>query len=292
MGMESKKFLTCADDASESLDALFAKGRLFAAELDNQSTAFDKASCLKRRFLEKALSRLTRFAERILARCTKLIDYCDSHSARFSATKGFTPTDSVISPPSSHGTASDEKFSFPPASPSTSRLYFPQDPETGCFPERIAHAYIPNLFSHSQEDLLRILPDEAAYENLTRLVSAERRKESFGATLARLREKQGLKISDFSGLTQLSPTQYNQYKNDEDTPHRFKLQRIITGMRLSLADARELWQKAGYNEYKPEDRLFFACLEYGVYDLRDINTLLYFFFRDAGKLIPIPAEKE
>ena len=89
----------------------------------------------------------------------------------------------------------------------------------------------------------------------------------------------------------LTISEYNQYKNNEDTPHRFKLQRIICGMNLSYRNALDLWQKAGYNLYKPEDRLFFTCLEYGIYDLYAINTLLYYFFNSTDKLVPIPVEK-
>lgn len=292
MGVESKKFLTYAEDASKSVSSLFEKGRLFAADLDNNVITFDKASCRKRRFLEKALSRLTRFAERILARCTKMTAYFDSLISRYNITKASETNN--ITMPSPSKSPYDESNDISPSSTFKSGPCFAEDSDPICdlSPERVAHSYIPDLFPHSKEDLRRILPDESAFNSLSALVSRARLEESFGASLARLREKQGLKISDFSGLTLLSSAQYHKYRNDEDTPHRFKLQRIITGMGLSLSDARDLWQKAGYNEYKPEDRLFFACLKYGIYDLDDINTISYFFFRDYSKLIPIPAEKE
>lgn len=285
-------FHSYASNAEKKLNELFRKGQELVAESVKLSERSDSESFRKQRKLSKLIHRLTKIASRITNRCDNLSDkiayvgfkhnesvddagsYAEKNMPSFPVAGAIGTND--ISP---NGGAAP----IMTASPSATE-------EASPYPIEVL-SYIHRTSKPSAEEAAAVLPPSLTLEQLKDIVWAARREESFGQALARLRENCGLKIADFCDLTLLSATQYNQYKNNEDTPHRFKLQRIICGMNLSYRNAMDLWQKAGYNIYKPEDKLFFTCLEYGIYDLSAINTLLYYFFNNTDKLVPIPAEK-
>lgn len=285
-------FNSYASNAEKKLNELFQKGQKLVAESVKLSERSDSESFRKQRKLSKLIHRLTKFASRIINRCDYLSDKiaCIEPKHNESIVNADLSTENDLPPFPVPGDMGLKDMSpncgaapIMTAPLSAAEKNSPYLTET--------HSYIHRISKPSAEEAAAVLPPSLTLEQLKKIVMEARREESFGQALARLRESCGLKIVDFCDLTLLSATQYNQYKNNEDTPHRFKLQRIICGMNLSYRNALDLWQKAGYNLYKPEDRLFFTCLEYGIYDLYAINTLLYYFFNSTDKLVPIPVEK-
>lgn len=295
MEIKSKLFITYADNAATGMNALLAQGRSFAAELDQTEQQFDKASCRRRRRLEKALVKLTRFAARFLARAEKLMQYCASlvprnDDADIAAEHDYLrPFDSAARQDALNPDRSSEPRAFSVV-PETEELSFDYGISEGGA-DRILHAFTSTQRRPSEAEIRRILPDNSAFNDLSNLTQAARSRESFGRAIERLRESHNYTIEDFRGSTQVSPVQYNKYRNDEDTPRRPTLQRIITGLSLTPAQAKDLWQKAGYNDYRTEDCFFFACLHYGIYDLDKLNLLFNYFFCDQRTLIRIPPER-
>lgn len=288
MEIKSKLFTTYADNAATGMNALLAQGRSFAAELDQTEQQFDKASCRRRRRLEKALVKLTRFAARVLARAEKLMQYC-AFLAPCAARDCLRSFDSAARQDTLNPDRSSEPRAFSVV-PETEEFSFGYSVSEGGA-DRILHAFTSTQRRPSEAEIRRILPDNSAFNDLSDLTQEARSRESFGRTLEGLRESRRYTIEDFRGRTQVSPMQYNKYRNDEDTPRRPTLQRIITGLELRPAEAKDLWQKAGYNDYRPEDCFFFSCLHHGIYDLDQLNLLFNYFFCDQRTLIRIPPER-
>jgi O-acetyl-ADP-ribose deacetylase (regulator of RNase III) len=118
-------------------------------------------------------------------------------------------------------------------------------------------------------------PDEAARDGAAAMTAQP--EASFTATLFRMIDQRGLTDPQVYNAGNISRQVFANIRREGYNPKKRTVLALCIALRLSVPEARELLASAGYafSNAQLTDVIIKYCLESGVYDIMEVNELLY-----------------